>query len=97
MRQIKWDKQATLQFDAAMHYIRNDSPANAERLKKQLLEKISQLAINAEIYTLDKYKKGNQGEYRAFELYRYRISYLVKEKEIIITRIRHTSQAPKKY
>ncbi len=52
---------------------------------------------NAEIHPPDKYKKGNPGNYRAFELHRYRISYLVKPSEIIIARVRHTSQEPKLY
>ncbi|AXY78552.1 hypothetical protein D3H65_07670 [Paraflavitalea soli] len=50
-----------------------------------------------EIHPPDKYKVKNNKNFRAFELHRFRISYLVKEKEIIIARIRHTSQRPLKY
>jgi plasmid stabilization system protein ParE len=39
----------------------------------------------------------NNGTYRAFEIYRYRISYLVKKEEVIVARIRHTSMKPEHY
>ena len=97
MRQIKWDKKAIKQFDSAITYIRTDSPANADKVKTELLNKIANLMKNAEIHPPDKYKKGNPGNYRAFELHRYRISYLVKPSDIIIARVRHTSQEPKLY
>jgi hypothetical protein len=42
------------------------------------LEKIEALGKNAEMYPPDKYKYDNKGNYRAFELHRYRISYMVK-------------------
>ncbi len=96
-RKISWDKQATVQFRKAINYIREDSPQNADKVKKEILEKINQLAQWPENNTPDKYKINNTGNYRAFELHRYRISYLVKENEIIIARIRHTGMAPKPY
>lgn len=51
----------------------------------------------SEAHPLDKYKINNNGNYRAFELHRYRISYLVKENEVVIVRIRHTSQQTEEY
>lgn len=73
------------------------TPQNAEKAKKEVLEKISELSKRFEIHALDKYKVNNTGSYRAFELHRYRISYLVKEDEIIIARIRNTNQQPLEY
>ncbi|WP_370635877.1 type II toxin-antitoxin system RelE/ParE family toxin [Flavobacterium sp. JAS] len=48
------------------------------------------------MYELDEMKISNNGDYRAYEIYSYRISYKVKSKEIHILRIRHTSRNPKK-
>ena len=39
----------------------------------------------------------NDGSWRAFEKYRFRISYRVMEKEIRIVRFRHTSRTPLNY
>lgn len=40
-------------------------------------------------------KEFNNGNYRAYELYSYRISYKITSTEIQILRIRHTSRNPK--
>lgn len=96
-RKIIWDKQAIKYFNDAIGYIRKDSPQNADKVKKEILQKIRTLAQKPEVHAPDKYKHNNSGNYRAFELYRFRVSYLVKENEIIIARVRHTSQGPLGY
>jgi len=97
MRKITWDKQAVIQLSKAIGFIRQDSPQNADNVKREILEKIEDLRKTPEKYSLDKYKKNNSGNYRAFELHHYRVSYLVKDEEIIIAQIRHTSMKPKDY
>jgi len=96
-RKIVWDKQALNYFRESIQYIRQDSPQNADKVKKEVLEKINELSGRPEIHNLDKYKLNNNGNYRAFELHRFRVTYLVKENEIIITRIRNTNQEPLDY
>lgn len=96
-RKISWDKQAAMYFGRAIGYIRKESPQNADKVKQEILRKIVELSVSPEIHPADKYKQNNNGSYRCFELHRYRISYLVKEHEIIIARVRHTSQEPKEY
>ena len=96
-RKIKWDKHALNYFREAIKYIREDSPQNADKVKKKILKRINELSQKPEIHPPDKYKSGNTGSYRVFELHRFRISYLVKEEEIIIARVRHTGQEPLEY
>lgn len=96
-RKITWSKIALKQFEAVINYISEDSIQNAEKVRKEILEKIQNITANPEIYYTDKYKKNNDGSYRAFELHRYRIAYRITEKEIRILRIRHTSREPKDY
>jgi plasmid stabilization system protein ParE len=88
---------AAKQFEVAIKYISADSIQNAEKVRKEILEKIEKLILHPEIYSPDKYKTNNDGSYRAFELHRYRIAYRVLENEIFILRVRHTSREPKKY
>jgi len=78
LRKIKWDKQAIIYFRESIKYIRKDSPQNAEKVKNDILEKIDELLIKPNIHNPDKYKINNNGDYRAFEMHRFRISYLVK-------------------
>jgi plasmid stabilization system protein ParE len=96
-RKISWDRQAINYFREAIRYIRKDSPQNADKVKKELLKKIGELSKQPEIHSPDKYKVKNPGNYRAFELHRLRVGYLVKDDEIIIARIRNTSQEPLDY
>jgi plasmid stabilization system protein ParE len=96
-RKITWDKQALYNFRDAILYIRKDSPKNADKVKKELLEKINELSKRPEIHAADKYKVNNNGNYRAFELHRFRVGYLVKDDEIIIARVRKTDQEPLGY
>lgn len=96
-RKISWDKQALNCFRESVWYIRQDSPQNADKVKKEVLEKINDLSERPEIHNPDKYKLNNTGNYRAFELHRLRIGYLVKEGEIIIARVRSTNQEPLDY
>jgi len=43
-RKITWDKQALHNFRDAIRYIRKDSPKNADKVKKEILEKINELS-----------------------------------------------------
>ncbi len=70
---------------------------HAEKVKSEILDQINRLIATPEIYSLDKFKTKNTGNYRAFELHRYRVAYHVSQKEIRILRIRHTSMEPKAY
>lgn len=96
-KKIHWHKNAVVYFRKAISYIRNDSPKNAERVKADILVAIGKLAQRPEKYPPDKFKRSNNGNFRAFELHRMRIGYLVREDKIIIARIRHTSQEPLEY
>ena len=96
-RKITWSKQAVNQFNKAIDYIANDSIQNAEKVRVELLNKINALPAHPEIYSPDKFKENNDGNYRAFELHRYRIAYFVSTAEIRILRVRHTSREPKTY
>ncbi|WP_367881809.1 type II toxin-antitoxin system RelE/ParE family toxin [Ferruginibacter sp.] len=74
-----------------------DSYQNAVKIKEEILLSTRKLATHPEMHAPDKYKNNNDGSFRAYELYRYRIAYRITEKEIIIVRVRHTSMEPKNY
>lgn len=97
VKEIRWPKKVQTQLLNAYQYILQNSYQGAEKVKQDILLSITNLSINPEIYPLDKYRKNNDGTYRAFELHQYRISYRVNRNEIIIVRIRHTGRMPKEY
>lgn len=96
-RKVTWTKRATRQFNAAIEYIRQDSPQNADSVKERVLNKVSELADDKVVHRKDPYKKNNDGNYLYFEILKYRIVYYAGPKEVFIIRFRHTSMEPKKY
>lgn len=94
---IIWDKIALQDFEAIIRYIGNDSVQSAEKVGVEISEKIERLADYPEMYPPDKYKLNNDGNYRAFECQRLRVSYCISTVEIIILRIRHTGREPLTY
>jgi plasmid stabilization system protein ParE len=96
-RRVVWDKSALKYFRESIDYIRKKSPKNAEKVKKDILEKIDEIALRPEIHNPDKYKTSGSATYRCFELHRLRIAYLSRENRIYITRVRSTNQEPMDY
>jgi len=68
-----WDIKAFQQFEEAISFIEKDSLINAGKFKTEILKKLNELILHPERYNLNKYKKGNDGSFRAFEIFKYRI------------------------
>jgi plasmid stabilization system protein ParE len=94
---VQWDKQAYVAFQKIFEYIKQDSPANADKVRFEILRITHSLPEHPEKYPPDKLKKENPGNYRAFEKYSYRIAYKHTDQEIRILRISHVKQEPKTY
>lgn len=94
---IKWDKDPLSAFKATTAYIRKKSLQNSEKVKEDIPGKIDELSNRPEMHPPDKWNTNNLLEVRAFELHHFRVSYQVKETDVIIVRFRHTSQQPATY
>ncbi len=97
VRKIVWDKEAILQMEEIFEYLKERSLQSANKVRKSIKETVQELPKHPEIYPLDRFKKDDNNEHRAFEKYSYRVTYRVKEKEIRILRVRHTSRMPLEY
>lgn len=76
----------------AYEYIKEDSPKNADNVLDKILKSIKYLVKDSE-----RHKPDNDGTYRAYEIYSYRISYRVSDAEIRVLRIRHIKMNPLLY
>ena len=95
---IVWDQEASYEFSKHIKYIRNNSPKNADNVKKAIIEIIRSLITYPEKHSPDKYKiENSEHQYRAFEKYKLRITYRLYDNTIRIIRVRHTSQNPQSY
>jgi plasmid stabilization system protein ParE len=89
------DNLAKAQLKGAYTYIKLDSPKNAEKVKAKILASIIELTDRPEKHPKDKYRLNNDGSYRAFEIYKYRVSYHVSQEQITVIMIRHTKTVAK--
>lgn len=98
MRKLVWSKRATKSFEKILDYIEKDSIQNAEKVAKELLQKVKYAIKHPEFYSRDKCKTENsKGSFRAFEIYHVRVSIYFDEKVIRVIRVRHTKRKPLKY
>ena len=91
---IVWNENAKKELKKIYEYILKDSSQNALKVRQKIIEHILSLLANPEKHPLDKYKINNDGTWRAFEIYHYRISYRVNKEQIRVIRLRHTSRSP---
>ena len=71
--EVVWSKSAYHALEKNCEYIKQDSLANAEKVRQDILQATASLASHPERYPLDKLKRNNNGQYRAFELHSLRI------------------------
>jgi len=94
---VVWSDSAKAALKKAYLYITLDSLQNAQMVRDELIDLTINLPENPEKYPPDKFKKDNDGTWRAFEKHHYRISYRVLKNQIRVVRMRHTSQSPLTY
>ncbi len=96
-RRILWDNKAKENLKNALKFIRKESPQGAQLIKEKIFTTINKLPANPEIFEVDKLKKDNDGSYRVFYAYSYRVVYKITEDAILVLRVRHTSREPLEY
>jgi len=94
---ILWDDKAKEEFKKELKYIRKSSSQGADSIKQEILETIKNLPNAPKAFEEDSLKMNNDGSYRRFFVYSYRIAYRITEDAILILRIRHTSREPLEY
>nr|WP_294876771.1 type II toxin-antitoxin system RelE/ParE family toxin [uncultured Pedobacter sp.] len=94
---VVWSNSAKAELKKAYEYIALDSLQNAKMVRDTLIDLTLDLPKHPEKHPEDKFKKDNDGAWRAFEKYHYRISYRILKDQIRIVRMRHTSKSPLNY
>lgn len=94
---VAWGKRAEKQFFALVDYIKEDSELQPLKVGRKILEQLKRASIYPENYGLDKYRRMNDGTYRYFNKYSYRISYRVLNNGIKVLRLWHTKRKPSFY
>lgn len=97
LSKVIWAKNARLQLKKIISFIKKDSVQNAENVRNEIFSSTKQILAHPTKFPVDKYKKNNKGNFRAYEIFHCRISYEITETQINIVRIRSTHQDTKKY
>lgn len=94
---VIWSNQAKEQLKEAYKHIKKGSEQGAKTVRTAIVASTKILSTGKEIYKADELKSNNNGEYRAYVIYNYRITYKISLDSINILRVRHTSRDPLEY
>jgi len=94
---VLWNATARKQVKKIYDYIQKESVQNARKVVEEIAKATEKLNKNPDRYRLDKFKNSNDGSYRYFELYRYRIAFRIYKTHIRILRVRSTDMEPLEY
>jgi len=89
---VRWDTNAKASLKAIVHYIKEESPAAAKKVRTGLLKLTASLKKMPERYSLEPYLEHKGNEYRSVAKWSYKIIYRVSDKEVRILEIVHTSR-----
>ena len=96
---ITWSKLALKQVESIHEHILEESGSltTADKVINKILTSSQVLSDQPAMHPPDKFKLNNTGNYRAYEVYSYRIAYRILKDKVRILRVRHTSREPLKY
>lgn len=94
---VEWRKEAVNQFTEILEYLSRESNKAVSIVGNAVLEEVESLTTLSTAHPLDRFKKNNDGNYRALVVFNYRISYWIDKNTVYILRIRHTSREPLEY
>lgn len=96
---VIWSELALDHLESIHNYIFDDtgSLGIADKVTNNILKSSKVLSEQPKIHPADKYKLKNNGSYRAYEVYSYRVAYRILKDKSRILRVRHTSREPLNY
>ena len=93
-REVVWTRKAQLALDGHYAYLYDASPQRAWKIRQEIVQTAKSLSQQAEIYQVDEYYSDDQGDIRRFFRWNYRVVYQIRESQVVILNIYHTSQKP---
>ena len=92
-----WDDHAFAQLEWYLEQVSNQSKSAPKIIVTRIMNRLKGIQKSPYICAPDRFKYNNNGIYRAFTVYSYRVTYSIKENQINIIRVRHTSEEPLEY
>lgn len=95
-KKVFWTKRASASLDLYCEIIAEESPSIAKKIRREIVLTAKTLSENPELYQLDEYYPDNPGNIRRFFRWNYRVVYQVRDEEVLIVNVYHTSRHPDK-
>ena len=92
--ELIWDAAALDQLEDYLEEVSKQSKSAPKIIRDRIMNRLKGIKEAPYICSLDRFKINNDGTYRAFTVYSYRVTYSIKKNQINIIRIRHTSKEP---
>lgn len=98
-KKIVWSIDALEQLEDIHFYIffESKSIGIADKVTETIFDSTDVLKTSPDVYELDSQKQKNDGSFRAYFVYNYKISYRISINEIQILRIKHSARKPKNW
>ncbi len=97
-RDLVWDKIALDHLKEIYDFLKTGNNLSyANQVKSTIIKTTKELVDTPDIYEQDRFKFDNDGSFKAFEKFKYRVAYKVTQTQIRILRVRHTSREPIEY
>jgi plasmid stabilization system protein ParE len=94
-RVLVWDKIALDHLKEIYNSLKMGNNLEfAKEVKVTILKSAKELIDNPYIYEQDRFKSDNDGSFRAFVKFKYRVVYKITVTQIRILRVRHSSREP---
>ncbi len=92
--EVLWNCTVRKQVKKIYDHIAKESLQNAKKVVIEITTSTEKLNTNPQRFGIDKYKTNNNGNYRYYELYIYRIAFRIYKTYIRILRVRNTDREP---
>ncbi len=97
MVKIIWSRRAFAQFERIIKYIRTEHGLTYARIvHSKILQSISFLQDHPELGPKEPLLAHKKSEYRFIVIWSFKIIYKVENAKVVISRVFHTSQNPRK-
>ena len=92
-----WDDLAVDQLDEYLKNVSKQSESAPNLIRDRILSRLKAVQKNPYICEPDRFRDNNDGSYRAFTVYTYRVTYSIKDNYIRIIRVRSSNKEPLEY
>ena len=95
--EIFWTADAQKDLNDVLDYYQTQSTKSYHLDKEAIITTLQKASLNPFIFETDNFKNVRDENFRAFTVFHTRVTYQLKNDNLYVLRLRHTSREPFKY